>query len=203
MKQIIGIAVGVAAGMAIGYLAASVAYKKKMTRELDAIRNTQQEIAARKQEAIAETSTAAEEPKTEEKSSAIVVKELSDEESDDDDDDEYDYFDSDELAEAKKEFEREVRAYMGNHDAYVISKAEYDEPFPGHGKSIIVIHENEDRAYDANTGEEIEDWREAVAYDEGTLDEDNADPETGKIYIRSERMSMDYEVTYATHDWVG
>lgn len=202
MKQIIGIAVGVAAGMAVGYLAASVAYKKKMARELDAIRNTQQEIAARKQEAIAETSTAAEEPKTEEKSSAIVVKELSDEESDDDDD-EYDYFDSDELAEAKKEFEREVRAYMGNSDAYVISKAEYDEPFPGHGKSIIVIHENEDRAYDANTGEEIEDWREAVAYDEGTLDEGNADPETGKIYIRSERMSMDYEVTYATHDWIG
>lgn len=204
MKYVISAALGAILGAAVGYFVAGAKYKKKLEKELNAIRDTQQELAARKEAKEEPASETAEEPKTEEKSSATIVKELSDEESDADDDDGYDYFDSDELRRAQAEFDKEVSDYFrGNGNAYVISKAEYDRAFPGHGKSVLVIHENDDRAYDANTGEEVVDWREAVAYDEGTLDEENADPETGKIYIRSEREAMDYEISYSHENWIG
>lgn len=203
MKYVISAALGAILGAAVGYFVAGAKYKKKLEKELNAIRDTQQELAARKEAKEEPASETAEEPKTEETSSAAIVKELSDEESDDDDDG-YDYFDSDELRRAQAEFDKEVSDYFrGNGNAYVISKAEYDRAFPGHGKSVLVIHENDDRAYDANTGEEVVDWREAVAYDEGTLDEENADPETGKIYIRSEREAMDYEISYSHENWIG
>lgn len=203
MKYVISAALGAILGAAVGYFVANSKYKKKLEKELNAIRDTQQELAARKEAKEEPASETAEEPKTEETSSAAIVKELSDEESDDDDDG-YDYFDSDELRKAQEEFDKEVSDYFrGNGNAYVISKAEYDRAFPGHGKSVLVIHENDDRAYDANTGEEVVDWREAVAYDEGTLDEENADPETGKFYIRSEREAMDYEISYSHENWIG
>lgn len=197
MKYAIGALLGLFVGCAAGYFIAKKKFDKELEKRIAAVKETQDALQKKKDKA-AEKEQELQQTEAEE-TAGVNVEILANEE---DEDEDYGYFDSDEVESAKREFEKEVRDYIRTGEAYNITKAEYDELCPGFGKSILVINENEDRAYDGNTGEEVEDWRVCIAEEDGTLDESNADPETGKIYIRSERMAMDYEITYATHDWV-
>ena len=66
----------------------------------------------------------------------------------------------------------------------------------------MVINEDVDRAYDADTGEEIEDWHDIIG--DQTFDTLNPEHEDdfGAIYVRSENQGTDYHVTYSRFDWV-
>lgn len=192
MKYAISALLGMILGGAAGYFVAKKKFDKELEKRVAAIKETQEALREKKE---AEEQAAAEKEQELQKAEAeetagVDVNKLADEESDD------------EVAAAQRELEKEVHEYLRTGEAYNITKAEYDEPYPGFGKSVLMINENEDRAYDANTGEEVEDWRVCVAEEDGTLDESNADPETGRIYIRSERMAMDYEIAYSVHGWV-
>lgn len=201
MKYAISALLGMILGGAAGYFVAKKRFDKELEKRVAAIKETHEALREKKEseeQAAAEKEQELQKAEAEE-TAGVDINKLADEESDDED---YNYFDSDEVVAAQREFEKEVHEYLRTGEAYNITKAEYDEPYPGFGKSVLMINENEDRAYDANTGEEVEDWRVCIAEEDGTLDESNADPETGRIYIRSERMAMDYEIAYSVHGWV-
>lgn len=122
-----------------------------------------------------------------------------------DDEDEDGFYEDDEERElrlAREAFAKEIEEYVGSGRPYNITAEMYDEPYEGFGKSSCVINEDEDRAYDGNTGEEIEDWREVIGVDFGTIDDDKKD-DSGRIFVRSERNATDYEITYSQFDWIG
>lgn len=175
-------------GGVVGFLAARFRYKKKFEEELNSIRATHNELKAAK-----------ETPKevSKEPTSDEVVYNLSEEETDED----YE-FDEDELADARVQFAREAEEYMGTGRPYNITEEEFGTPYQGYNKVTMVINEDVDRAYDADTGEEIEDWHDIIGdqtYD--TLNPEHED-DFGAIYVRSENQGTDYHVTYSRFDWV-
>lgn len=188
-KSIIFGICGVVIGGIAGFFAARFHYKKKFEDELNSIRATHNELKAAK-EAPKE---APEEPTSDE-----VVYNLSEEETEDED---YE-FDEEELADARIQFAREVEEYIGTGRPYNITEEEFGTPYQGYNKVTMVINEDVDRAYDADTGEEIEDWHDIIGdqtYD--TLNPKYED-DFGAIYVRSENQGTDYHVTYSRFDWV-
>lgn len=121
---------------------------------------------------------------------------------DEDEDGLYEDDEEQELRLAREAFAKEIEEYVGSGRPYNITAEMYDEPYEGFAKSSCVINEDEDRAYDGNTGEEIEDWREVIGVDFGTID-DNKKDDSGRIFVRSERNATDYEITYSQFDWIG
>lgn len=175
---------GAIVGGVVGFFAAKVHYKKKFEEELSSIRATHDELKAAK-----------ETPK--EQTSDEVVYNLSEEETDED----YE-FDEEELADARVQFAREVEEYIGTGRPYNITEDEFNTPYQGYNKVTMVINEDVDRAYDADTGEEIEDWHDIIG--DQTFDTLNPEHEDdfGAIYVRSENQGTDYHVTYSRFDWV-
>lgn len=184
---------GAIVGGVVGFFAAKVHYKKKFEEELNSIRATHNELKAAKETPKEES---AKEVPTEPTSDEVVYN-LSEEETDED----YE-FDEDELADARVQFAREAEEYMGTGRPYNITEDEFSTPYQGYNKVTMVINEDVDRAYDADTGEEIEDWHDIIGdqtYD--TLNPEHED-DFGAIYVRSENQGTDYHVTYSRFDWV-
>lgn len=193
-KSIIFGIVGTVVGGIAGFLAAKVRYKKKFEEELSNIRATHNELKAAKE--TPKEDTANEVPK--EPNSDEVVYNISEEEETDED---YE-FDEEELADARIQFAREVEEYIGTGRPYNITEDEFNTPYQGYNKVTMVINEDVDRAYDADTGEEIDDWHDIIGdqtYD--TLNPEHED-DFGAIYVRSENQGTDYHVTYSRFDWV-
>lgn len=184
---------GAIVGGVVGFFAAKVHYKKKFEEELNGIRATHNELKAAKE--TPKEDAAKEEPK--EPTSDEVVYNLSEEEADED----YE-FDEEELADARVQFAREVEEYIGTGRPYNITEDEFNTPYQGYNKVTMVINEDVDRAYDADTGEEIEDWHDIIG--DQTFDTLNPEHEDdfGAIYVRSENQGTDYHVTYSRFDWV-
>jgi hypothetical protein len=193
-KSIIFGIVGAVVGGIAGFLAAKVHYKKKFEDELNSIRATHNELKATKE--TPKEDDAKEVP--EEPTSDEVVYKLSEEEEADED---YE-FDEEELADARVQFAREVEEYIGTGRPYNITEEEFGTPYQGYNKVTMVINEDVDRAYDADTGEEIEDWHDIIG--DQTFDTLNPEHEDdfGAIYVRSENQGTDYHVTYSRFDWV-
>lgn len=184
---------GAIVGGVVGFFAAKFRYKKKFEEELNSIRATHNELKAAKE--TPKEDAAKEVP--EEPTSDEVVYNLSEEEADED----YE-FDEEELADARVQFAREVEEYIGTGRPYNITEEEFGTPYQGYNKVTMVINEDVDRAYDADTGEEIEDWHDIIGdqtYD--TLNPEHED-DFGAIYVRSENQGTDYHVTYSRFDWV-
>lgn len=185
---------GAIVGGAIGFFTAKFHYKKKFEEELSSIRATHNELKAAKE--TPKEDAVEGEPK--EPTSDEVVYNLSEEEETDED---YE-FDEEELADARIQFSREVEEYIGTSRPYNITEDEFNTPYQGYNKVTMVINEDVDRAYDADTGEEIEDWHDIIGdqtYD--TLNPEHED-DFGAIYVRSENQGTDYHVTYSRFDWV-
>lgn len=229
MKNLLTFVIGVAVGTVAGVLATKKHYKDEFQKycEMKSAEETAKELAKRVSDKIKteidETEAAEEntEPasKEEDGSESNDTDESADEDEDEDwlrepeihitrdpfdvEDDDWLTEEEKELIEAEREFQKEIEEYIGTRIPYNITKHMYDTPYNYFTKSILVINEKEDRAYDANTGEELEDWHEVIGdRDYGTLDEDKKD-EFGVIYIRCENISTDYEITYSKFDWVG
>lgn len=203
-KSIIFGIVGAIAGGVAGFFAAKAHYKKKFDAELEAIRTTHEEINSSKNKMETET-------KGDKNSVYHQISIKSNDSYEDDDDsedesdedyDEYDLDDDRELEDARIQFEREVEEYVGTGRPYNITEDEFNTPYEGYNKVVMVINEDVDRAYDADTGEEIDDWHDIIGdktYD--TLNPERKD-DFGSIYVRSENQGTDYQVTYSRFDWV-
>lgn len=203
-KSIIFGIVGAIAGSVAGFFAAKAHYKKKFDAELEAIRTTHAEINASKNKMETETKG-----DNEEHSNESIVYNLAEEEDDSEDDsdesyeyDEYDLDEDRELEDARIQFRREVEEYIGTSRPYNITEDEFNTPYEGYNKVMMVINEDVDRAYDADTGEEIDDWHDIIGDKTyGTLNPERKD-DFGSIYVRSENQGTDYQVTYSRFDWV-
>lgn len=221
MKVIIGGLVGLAIGAIGGYFVAKRKFNKELEARIKAIADTKEDLKkireeAKKQE---ETTEDREEPTDipNEGITASVLDKLCEGEEDVETDDTVQSYNPEEIdpyeLELETEDEREARLYEAQcrreveqyisegHDAYNITEEMYNEPFEGYKKGICMINEEADEAYDADTGEIIEDWHVALGTDWGTIDEERAD-HNGRIFVRCERLATDYEIDYCIGRWL-
>lgn len=194
MNKVILSLISAAIGGAVGYFVAYKRYKKKLAAEVEAIKKTQEDLAAKKIEEIK-----ADEPGEGEDGDGKIglAKEVSDESEDED----YGDYDSDEreeaLKDARKAFIQEMRdTYGANGHPYNIDEETYSTPDPDFEKDVLMIDEDSDRAY-TEDGMELDDWHDAIGdLDYGTLEDDKKD-EFGRIYVRSPREGKDFEITWS------
>lgn len=212
-RAIIAGAAGLIVGLGGGYLVAKRKFDKKLKKELEAIKETQAAIDASKKAkeeskeaevAEAQEKETKEEPDDEDEENGHVdVYRLAEEEQDDDDDywPGYETPEERELRLEKEAYQREVNEYIGSQSAYNITQQQFEER-NGNDKVVMMICRADDRAYNADTGEEIEDYHLEIMDDElGTLEPDKAD-EFGCYYVHSERSDTDYEVRFSLRDWM-
>lgn len=194
MNKVILSLISAAIGGAVGYFVAYKRYQKKLAAEVEAIKKTQEDLAAKKIEEI-KADTPAEGEDGDGK--IDLVKEVTDESEDED----YGDYDSDEreeaLRDARKAFIQEMRdTYGANGHPYNIDEETYSTPDPDFEKDVLMIDEDSDRAY-TEDGMELDDWHDAIGdLDYGTLEDDKKD-EFGRIYVRSPREGKDFEITWS------
>lgn len=194
MNKVILSLISAAIGSAVGYFVAYKRYQKKLAAEVEAIKKTQEDLAAKKIEEI-KADTPAEGEDGDGK--IDLVKEVADESEDED----YSDYDSDEreeaLRDARKAFIQEMRdTYGANGHPYNIDEETYSTPDPDFEKDVLMIDEDSDRAY-TEDGMELDDWHDAIGdLDYGTLEEDKKD-EFGRIYVRSPREGKDFEIAWS------
>lgn len=179
-----------------GYLFAKRQYQKKLDETIESINETQRAVSEKKSE---EKTTASDgDEKIDEDKDVdghVDVYALSKEECDEEDDtlyfDDYD-------KKARIEFESKFENYYGTNIPYPITQETYDEHDGTHTKRHIFIYADEDKAYDQDTGEEVENFHASIGDDEyDTLNEDNAVDFPGCWYIRNDAEGIDYEVEYS------
>lgn len=124
---------------------------------------------------------------------------------DDDDDDQWynDYYgiDDEETRAAKAEYLKEIQEYIGSGQSYNITEDMYNNE-GGYSKRVMVIDDTGeyDRAYDGDTGLEIEDWANIIMAElNDTLNEKHMDA-NGQIFIRCEAEKADYEIRWARYE---
>lgn len=183
-----------------GYLFAKRQYQKKLDETIESINETQRAVSEKKSEEKA-TASEKDEKVDEDKDvdGHVDVYALSKEESDKEEDEEDDslYFD-DYDKKARIEFESKFENYYGTNIPYPITQETYDEHDGTHTKRHIFIYADEDKAYDQDTGEEVENFHVSIGDDEyDTLNEDNAVDFPGCWYIRNDAEGIDYEVEYS------
>lgn len=179
-----------------GYLFAKRQYQKKLDETIESINETQRAVSEKKSEEKA-TASEKDEKVDEDKDvdGHVDVYALSKEESDEEDDSLYfDDYDK----KARIEFESKFENYYGTNIPYPITQETYDEHDGTHTKRHIFVYADEDKAYDQDTGEEVENFHASIGDDEyDTLNEDNAVDFPGCWYIRNDAEGIDYEVEYS------
>lgn len=191
MNKLIFALIGMVVGAAGGYFVAYKRYQKKLAEELEAIKKTQKEVAARAEEKV-------EVPPEEDGNGKVDVTV---EAATEDEDEDYGIYEGDEreleLDDARKEFLRELRErYEDTGSPYNITEEEYSTPSYEWEKDVLMIDTSTDRAY-LEDGTELDDWHDAIGdRDYGTLDDDRKD-EYGHIYVRSPREGKDFEITWS------
>lgn len=113
------------------------------------------------------------------------------------------YYDDEETRIAREEFEKEIADYIGTGQSYNINYAMYALD-NGYEKRTLIIddHGDYDRAYDAESGEEVKDFiARTMAFENDTLNPKKSD-ENGRLFVRCEPFMIDYEVKWAYEDLI-
>lgn len=113
------------------------------------------------------------------------------------------YYDDEETRIAREEYEKEIAEYIGTGQSYNINYAMYALD-NGYEKRTLIIddHGDYDRAYDAESGEEIKDFiARTMAFENDTLNPKKCD-ENGRLFVRCEPFMIDYEVKWAYEDLI-
>lgn len=109
------------------------------------------------------------------------------------------YGDDEETIIAMQEFQREIAEYAGTGQSYNITGPMYDRKDDGYKKRVMIIDDTGeyDRAFDADTGEEIKNWADlTMAEDHDTINENKCD-EFGRLFVRCEAEKTDFEIKFA------
>lgn len=204
MKGIIFGVICFLAGGATGYFVAKRQYRKKLDAEIESITKTQEELKAKREakEEPQNKENAEEKPNVDDDKDLnghVDVMTLADEEEENDegfDPDSDDYCD-DYDERARVEFESRFQQYYGTGIPYPITQATYDEKDGTHFKRRMIIYSEEDAAYDADSGEQFENYHELIGDTEyDTLNDENCSDYYGVWYIRNDAEGFDYEIEY-------
>lgn len=218
-KMILAFILGTTLGYGASYLYLKRKFKNELDEKVKSIADTNEalkEIKAKKEEVLEPETKPEENASNDDENGHVDVLKLSEEEikngeasvddSYEDDDawgDDYLTEDEREAERARLEYMKEIEEYIGGDIPYNITEDMYNEPYNGFNKTICMINLKDDKAYDANTGEEIEDYHTYIGdRDYGTCDDSRKD-KNGRIFVRSELMSTDFEISYDMFKWLG
>lgn len=232
MKGVIIFLTGLLAGSGIGYYVSKKKADKKLKSIEETYKEIGKKRAEKKEAAAEEVQNETDSAKTEEAGIGGVPTateektddEASSEEEEDDDEGSYvkytppntpdhtgmtwdefyeEYYDDEETRIAREEFEKEIADYIGTGQSYNINYAMYALD-NGYEKRTLIIddHGEYDRAYDAESGEEIKDYiARTMAFENDTLNPKKSD-ENGRLFVRCEPFMIDYEVKWAYEDLI-
>lgn len=232
MKGVIIFLTGLLAGSGIGYYVSKKKADKRLKSIEETYQEIGKKRAEKKETAAEEVPNETDSAKTEEAGVGGVPTateektddETSSEEEEDDEDGSYvkytppntpdhtgmtwdefyeEYYDDEETRIAREEFEKEIADYIGTGQSYNINYAMYALD-NGYEKRTLIIddHGDYDRAYDAESGEEIKDYvARTMAFENDTLNPEKCD-ENGRLFVRCEPFMIDYEVKWAYEDLI-
>lgn len=200
MKNVISLIIGIAIGATAGYFVAKKQYEKKLGKEIDSIKKTQDDLTRKEVETAVEEALKEQEendPDANGNGHIDLEKACAEEDEDEDYGEEFDDYRA-EREEARQQFLEELDELCRDVDVpYNITEAQYNKPYEGYEKGGIIIDQETDRAYDEETGEEIDFYHDIIGdLDYGTLDEERRD-EYGHFYIRCPKVWTDYKVIWS------
>jgi hypothetical protein len=195
MKTVVIGLVSFLVGGAGGYFLARRQYRKKLDKTIESINETQKAVQEKKEEKAEAESEEKQKDEDKDIDGHVDVYALAEEEKDESDEELYfDDYDT----RSRIEFESKFEDYYGTNIPYPITQETYDDHDGTHTKRHIFIYTDEDKAYDQDTGEEVENFHTSIGDEEyDTLNEDNAVDFPGCWYIRNDAEGIDYEVEYS------
>lgn len=222
ISAIIGFVAGIGAGFTGCYVYLKKKNEKKLTEEVESIKNTYEKLGS-----IDPSANKPDDIKNQDKIDKFY-KDASDgiksyvdnkqdtgdsedeEESDEDQetdsydridsyDDDYD-IDSGDIS----EYEKIVKSYSPDDSIILITEPEYADTTIGYDKKEVTIYVDGDEyhAVDVDTGHEMICWESELGYEEGLLNDELFEEYSGIVYIRNNDLCTDYLVSKSSAAWV-